>query len=70
MRKFSNRNFALVWFYCISTIVGYLMPNLVYSYILDIYMISKYKSTKLSSSKYCYVSQAIQLNIIHLLTHS
>ena len=27
----------LVWFYGIPTIVGYLKPNLVYSYILDIY---------------------------------
>ena len=29
--------FFLVWFYGISTIVGYLMPNPVYSNILDIY---------------------------------
>ena len=29
--------FGLVWFYGISTIVGYLMPNPVYSYILNIY---------------------------------
>ena len=29
--------FFLVWFYGISTIVGYLMSNQVYSYILDIY---------------------------------
>ena len=28
---------GLVWFSGISTIVGYLMPNLVYTYILDIY---------------------------------
>ena len=27
----------LVWFYGISTIVGYLMPNLLYTYILNIY---------------------------------
>ena len=27
----------LVWFYDMSTIVGYLMPNPVYTYILDIY---------------------------------
>ena len=31
-------------------------------------MICKYKSTKLNSSKYCYVSQTIQSNIIHLFT--
>ena len=28
---------VLVWFYGISTIVGYLMPNLFYTYILNIY---------------------------------
>ena len=27
----------LVWFYGISAIVGYLMPNPLYSYILNIY---------------------------------
>ena len=27
----------LVWFYCISTIVGYLIPNPLYTYILNIY---------------------------------
>ena len=30
--------FGLVWFYGISTILGNLMTNLVYSYILDIYI--------------------------------
>ena len=29
--------FGLVWFYGISTIVGYLKPNPFYTYILDIY---------------------------------
>ena len=29
--------FDLVWFYGISTIVGYLMPNPLYTYILNIY---------------------------------
>ena len=28
---------SLVWFYGISTIVGYLMPNPAFTYILDIY---------------------------------
>ena len=32
--------FGLVWFYGISTIVGYLMPNPFYTYIK--YMISKH----------------------------
>ena len=29
--------FGLVWFNGISTIVGYLIPNPLYTYILDIY---------------------------------
>ena len=29
--------FGLVLFYAISTIVGYLMPNTLYTYILNIY---------------------------------
>ena len=29
--------FGLVWFYGISTIVGYLMPNSLYTYISNIY---------------------------------
>ena len=29
--------FGLVWFYGISTVLGYLMPNLLYTYILNIY---------------------------------
>ena len=33
-------------------------------------MIYKHKQTKLDSSKYCYVSLKIQLNISHLFTHS
>ena len=34
--------FSLVGFYGISTIVGYLMPNPVYTYQIYIYMICKY----------------------------
>ena len=36
--------FGIGWvgFYGISTIEGYLMPNPVYTYILDIYMICKH----------------------------
>ena len=29
--------FGLVWFNGTSNIVGYLMPNTIYEYILDIY---------------------------------
>ena len=32
-----DRNNGLVWFYDISNIVGHLMPNLVYTYILSTY---------------------------------
>ena len=31
--------FSLVWLDGISTILGYLMPNHVYKYILDIYFL-------------------------------
>ena len=61
--------FGLVWFYGISTLVSYLMPNSVYTYLLDIYMICKQESTKVNGSKYCYVSLTIQLKISHLFTH-
>ena len=36
MHTFLNR-FGLVWFYVISTTVGYLMPNLLNTYILNIH---------------------------------
>ena len=40
---------CLVWFYGISTIEDYLMPNLVYLYILDIYDLL---TTKLNCSMF------------------
>ena len=58
--------FGLVVFYSIATIVDYLMPNSVYTYILDIYDLSK----KFKISNNWYVSLIIQLNISHLFTHS
>ena len=33
----SSSSSSLVWFYDISFIVGYLMPNPVYTYMLGIY---------------------------------
>ena len=36
-RKDVENLFGLVWFYAISTIVGYLMPNPLYTYVLNIY---------------------------------
>ena len=35
--KYSLDIYSLLEFYGISTIVGYLMPNPVYTFILDIY---------------------------------
>ena len=49
----------MVGFYGILTIVGYLMPNPLYTYILDLYGF-KQESSKLESSKYCYLSLTIQ----------
>ena len=43
------------------------MLNPVYSYILDIYDLYIYISTKLNSSKYYYAQLTIQSNISHLL---
>ena len=60
----------LVWFHLVSWHINHcrLMPNLVYSNILD--MMSILKLTKLNSCKYCYVSLTILSNISHLFTHS
>ena len=41
--------FALVGFYGKSTIVGYLMPDPLYTYILDIFMLDLVKSEKFSA---------------------
>ena len=48
----------MVWFHGISIFARYLMPNPVYIQKLDVY----------DSSKYCYKSVKIQLNISHLFT--
>ena len=41
--------FGLIWFYGISTIVGYFMPNLVFTYILDIWFVNTfYRYTQLN----------------------
>ena len=73
---------VLVWFYGISTIVGNLIPNPVFIYVLDISFenkLGRYTQlndqtvlflTKCNSSKYCYVQLTIQLNISNLFTHS
>ena len=73
-----NTVLNLVWFYGISTIIGYLMSNSLYVCI-RICIICKYIvdnilsqpelifGTQLNVSKYSYVSQTIQLNISYLL---
>ena len=55
-----------------QTIVGYLMLNPLYTYILNIYIyiyiwLVNIKN-KINGPKYCYVSQINQLNINHLFT--
>ena len=35
--KVNLNRFGLAWFYGISTLVGYLIPNTLYTYILNIY---------------------------------
>ena len=42
MPRFGLVSLGWVGFYGISTIVGYLMPNPVYTYILNIYVICKH----------------------------
>ena len=37
-----TKRFGLIWFYGISPFVGYLFPNLVYTYIFKIYMICEH----------------------------
>ena len=49
-RYFLNFWRGLVWFYGISTIVDYSMPNPVYTYMLDLYDLSKYCYVSLSNS--------------------
>ena len=75
--------FGFGLFYGISTIVGfgistivgfgikYAKSSLYIKYIwFSLVWFCKHKSTKLNSSKYCYVSLTIQLNNSHLFTHS
>ena len=68
-----------VWFDGISNIVGYLMPNTLYTYIK--YMICKhillitlwahlFLCTRLNGFKHWYLLLTIQLNISHLFIHS
>ena len=51
------REVWLAWVYAISTLVDYLMPNPLYTYILNI---------QRSGFKYCYLTLIILFNTIHL----
>ena len=42
---------SLVWFYGISTIVGYLMPNSVFTYVLNIWFVNTFCRYTESSHK-------------------
>ena len=64
--------FGLVWFYCISTIVGYLMPNPFYTCILNIndlvwfglvwfYGISSIVGHLMPNPLYTYISNILDL---------
>ena len=73
--------FCFVGFYGISTIVGYLMPNALYTYILNIYDLWTYFVdnilkracalfyTQLNGFKYCYITVTIQ-HPSFICTHS
>ena len=67
--------FGLVWFYSISTIVGYLIPNLFYTYMLSIWFVYRFCKknivkrawavfcTQLNGFKFCNIT----ITIYHLL---
>ena len=56
-----GKRFAFVWFYGVSNIVGYLMPNTLYTYIYWIWFgrilchIYKSRSLNVKSSSYIYI---------------
>ena len=74
--------FGLVGFYGISTIVGYLMPNPLYTYILDIYdlktvfvdnilkQVRVLSCTQFNGFKYCYLRKIILFTFNHFFVHS
>ena len=80
---FTYMYWCLAWFYGISTRVGYLMPNLVYTYISDIWFVNILLITflneselilfffeQLNSFKYFYPIWIIPFTINHLFAHS
>ena len=59
--------FCLLWFYGISTIIGYLMSNPVFTYILDI-VNTFCRYTRLNDQTVLLLT--IQFNICHLFAHN
>ena len=61
--------FSLVWFNGISTIVGYIMPNPVFTYILSIWFVNLfYKCTLINDQTVLFLT--IQFSIRHLFALS
>ena len=68
---FEHYVYGLVWFYGISTIVGYLMPNPVFTYTFNIWFVNillitflnkaelNFFGSQLNGFKYCYVTVII-----------
>ena len=57
--------FSLAWFYGISTIVGHLMPNPVYTSILDIYnLLTIVKKVKWFQVFLCITNNSIKQSFI------
>ena len=50
--NFDSLWFSLVWFYGISTIVGYLMPNPSYTYTLKIWFLSTFFAQSAGAMEY------------------
>ena len=69
MQNLAQLGFILFCFMAYQSLLV-IQCQILLIHIYHIYMICKDKSTKLNSLKYCYVSLTIQLNIIHLFTHS
>ena len=58
----AENSFSLVWFYGMSTIVGYLMPNSVFTYVLNIWSVNTFCSyTHLNDQTVLFLT--IQLSI-------
>ena len=76
----NKRKFGLFWFYGISTIVGYLMSNSVYTYTLNIWFVNLFLITFLNEHELIFQLEWFQIylsliwiilfTINHLITQS